>query len=51
MPLVYADSSVLFAYLHRYDEFSYALDLAVQEESPDCITGRFFGLKSVTICE
>ena len=35
MPLVYADSSVLFAWFHPHDEFSALVDRAVGEESPD----------------
>jgi predicted nucleic acid-binding protein len=35
MPLVYADSSALFAYFHPNDEFSTVVDAAVQKESPD----------------
>ena len=35
MPLVYADSSVLFAYFHPNDEFSSEVDRAVQKGSPD----------------
>jgi len=35
MPLVYADSSVLFAYFHPHDEFSSVVDRAVQKGSPD----------------
>ena len=35
MPLVYADSSVLFAHFHPKDEFSAAVDAAVQKSSPD----------------
>ena len=37
MPLVYADSSLLFAWFHPHDEFSAAVDAAVQKESPDFI--------------
>src|ERR1041384_7160753 len=34
MPLVYADSSVLFAYFHPNDEFSTSVDSAVLKNSP-----------------
>jgi predicted nucleic acid-binding protein len=37
MPLVYADSSALFAYLHPRDEFSTLVDAAVREDSPDFV--------------
>jgi len=37
MPLVYADSSALFAYLHPNDEFSIVVDAAVQKDSPDFV--------------
>lgn len=45
MPLVYADSSVLFAYFHPHDEFSSAVDLAVQKASPDFIYWPFLRFK------
>jgi predicted nucleic acid-binding protein len=41
MPLVYADSSVLFAYFHPYDEFSAVVDAAVQKHSPDFVYWPF----------
>ena len=41
MPLVYADSSVLFAYFYPHDEFSFVVDLAVQKEIPDFIYWPF----------
>ncbi len=41
MPLVYADSSVLFAYFHPRDEFSAAVDRAVQKGSPDFVYWAF----------
>ena len=41
MPLVYADSSVLFAWFHPHDEFSAAVDRAVQEASPDFVYWPF----------
>lgn len=37
MPLVYADSSVLFACFHPRDEFSAPVDAAVQKDSPDFV--------------
>lgn len=37
MPLVYADSSVLFAYFHPHDEFSSVVDRAVQKDAPDFV--------------
>ena len=37
MPLVYADSSVLFAYFHPHDQFSAMVDAAVQKDSPDFV--------------
>jgi len=37
MPLVYADSSALFAYLHPNDEFSVVVDAAVQKDLPDFV--------------
>ena len=41
VPLVYADSSVLFAYFHPYDEFSAVVDQAVRKHSPDFIYWAF----------
>ena len=41
MPLVYADSSVLFAYFHPYDEFSAVVDQAVRKDSPDFVYWPF----------
>ena len=41
MPLVYADSSVLFAYFHPHDEFSAMVDAAVQKFSPDFVYWPF----------
>lgn len=41
MPLVYADSSVLFAYFHPADEFSSIVDAAVQKTSPDFVYWAF----------
>lgn len=41
MPLVYADSSVLFAYFHPRDEFSAVVDAAVRGESPDFVYWPF----------
>jgi predicted nucleic acid-binding protein len=41
MPLVYADSSVLYAYFHPNDEFSTVVDAAVQKGSPDFIYWPF----------
>jgi hypothetical protein len=41
MPLVYADSSVLFAHFHPYDEFSSVVDLAVRKNSPDFVYWPF----------
>jgi predicted nucleic acid-binding protein len=37
MPLIYADTSALFAYLHPRDVFSAVVDAAVQKESPDFV--------------
>jgi len=37
MPLVYADSSVLFAYFHPCDEFSTVVDGAVRKSSPEFV--------------
>jgi predicted nucleic acid-binding protein len=41
MLLVYADSSVLFAYFHPRDEFSSLVDAAVQRLSPDFVYWAF----------
>ena len=41
MPLVYADSSVLFAWFHPHDEFSAVVDRAVRETSPDFVYWPF----------
>jgi predicted nucleic acid-binding protein len=41
MPLVYADSSVLFAWFHPHDEFSALVDTAVQKQSPDFVYWPF----------
>jgi predicted nucleic acid-binding protein len=41
MPLVYADTSALFAYLHPDDEFSAVVDAAVQKNSPDFVYWPF----------
>lgn len=41
MPLVYADSSVLFAWFHPHDEFSALVDRAVRELSPDFVYWAF----------
>ncbi|HXI73873.1 MAG TPA: hypothetical protein VNN22_26320 [Verrucomicrobiae bacterium] len=41
MPLVYADSSALFAYLHPNDEFSVLVDTAVRQSSPDFVYWSF----------
>ncbi len=41
MPLVYADSSVLFAYFHPRDEFSAVVDAAVRQNSPDFVYWPF----------
>lgn len=41
MPVVYADSSVLFACFHPRDEFSAVVDIAVQKNSPDFIYWPF----------
>jgi hypothetical protein len=39
--LVYADSSALYAYLHPNDDFSFVVDRAVREKSPDFIYWSF----------
>jgi predicted nucleic acid-binding protein len=41
MPLVYADSSVLFAWFHPHDEFSAVVDAAVRKQSPDFVYWSF----------
>ena len=41
MWLVYADSSVLFAHFHPHDEFSSAVDRAVQRTSADFVYWSF----------
>lgn len=41
MPLVYADSSVLFAYFHPRDEFSAGVDAAVRKLCPDFVYWPF----------
>lgn len=41
MPLVYADSSVLFAYFYPRDEFSIVVDAAVQKDAPDFVYWPF----------
>ena len=41
MPLVYADSSALFAYFHPRDEFSVLVDAAVERNSPDFVYWPF----------
>jgi predicted nucleic acid-binding protein len=41
MPLVYADSSVLFAWFHPHDEFSAAVDTAVRKHAPDFVYWPF----------
>lgn len=41
MPLVYADSSVLFAFFHPRDEFSALVDAAVQKFSPEFVYWPF----------
>jgi predicted nucleic acid-binding protein len=41
MPLVYADTSALFAYLHPDDEFSGMVDAAVQKDPPDFVYWAF----------
>ena len=41
MPLVYADSSVLFAYFHPHDEFSNLVDAAVRRYAPDFVYWPF----------
>ena len=41
MPLVYADTSALFAYFHPRDEFSKAVANAVRESYPDFIYWSF----------
>jgi predicted nucleic acid-binding protein len=41
MPLVYADTSALFAFFHPKDQFSTALMDAVQRHSPDFVYWSF----------
>ena len=41
MSLVYADTSVLFAYLHPDDEFSAGVDAAVLQNPPDFVYWAF----------
>ena len=41
MPLVYADSSVLFAWFHPHDEFAAVVDAAVRKLSPDFVYWPF----------
>ena len=41
MPLVYADTSALFAYFHPDDEFSAVVDAAAQTQLPDFVYWRF----------
>ena len=41
MPLVYADTSALFAYFHPDDEFSAVVDAAVQTHLPDFVYWPF----------
>jgi predicted nucleic acid-binding protein len=41
MPLVYADSSVLFAYFHPRDEFSVVVDAAVKKNPSDFVYWPF----------
>jgi predicted nucleic acid-binding protein len=41
MPLVYSDSSVLFAYFHPKDEFSVAVDRAVRKDCADFVYWPF----------
>jgi len=45
MPLVYADSSVLFAWFHPHDEFSPVVDLAVQKGAPDFVYWPYLRLE------
>ena len=37
MPLVYADTSALFAYFYPHDQFSHGVDEAVKARSPDFV--------------
>jgi predicted nucleic acid-binding protein len=37
MPIVYADTSALFAYFYPLDQYSQAVDEAVREQSPDFV--------------
>jgi len=41
MPLVYADTSALFAFFHPRDEFSAVLTEAVRKQSPDFVYWSF----------
>src|SRR5512133_264121 len=41
MPLVYADTSVLFAYFYPRDEFSVSVDAAVKKTGPDFVYWSF----------
>jgi predicted nucleic acid-binding protein len=41
MPLVYADTSALFAFFHPGDEFSAVVDSAAQENAPDFVYWEF----------
>jgi predicted nucleic acid-binding protein len=41
MPLIYADTSVLFAHFHPDDELSRVVDSAVQQDTPDFIYWSF----------
>jgi predicted nucleic acid-binding protein len=41
MPLVYADSSVLFAYFHPKDDFTFLVTEAVRRDMPDFIYWPF----------
>ena len=41
MPLVYADTSALFAYFHPDDEFSAVVDAAAQTQLPDFVYWPF----------
>lgn len=45
MPIIYADTSALFAYFHPADEFSRAVDKAALEESPDFVYWSFLKLE------
>jgi len=41
MPIVYADTSALFAYFHPQDEFSDAVDAAAMQSAPDFVYWSF----------